>query len=133
MTVPSAPEVADQVRAGLAEDERLANALGGGRVEAVDCLWETKYLNLVMPSGEVKHTAELSAELADHIARHDPARVLAEVAAKRALLDEVLGWRHDSSCTHHHGHGLSCDCGRDERVRGVLTLLAAPYQELDHV
>jgi hypothetical protein len=58
-----------------------------------------------------------------------PARVLAEVASKRALLDEVLNWGHDSLC-----HWMRpvrpgmCTCGRDERVRTVLTLLAQPYQ-----
>lgn len=30
---------------------------------------------------------------AEHIARHDPARVLAEVTAKRALLDDLDAWQ----------------------------------------
>ncbi|MFG2722699.1 DUF6221 family protein [Streptomyces sp. NPDC048416] len=34
-----------------------------------------------------RYTTELPAELAEHIGRHDPARVLAEIEAKRQLLD----------------------------------------------
>lgn len=67
----------------------------------------------------------------------DPARVLGEVASKRALLAEALGWGHDTSRHTAFGEpsrlcgasaGNPCDCGRDDRVRAVLTLLAQPYQ-----
>lgn len=74
------------LRARLDKDEQAAQAVGCVEIEAVDHLWETKYLNLRQPDGEVRHTAEFSAELADHIARHDPARVLAEVDAKRQIV-----------------------------------------------
>jgi hypothetical protein len=69
-----------------------------------------------------------------------PARVLADVASKRTLLDEVLGWQHHKaedpfySCRARPDlpewvEAGPCDCGRDDRVRAVLTLLAQPYQE----
>jgi hypothetical protein len=77
-----------------------------------------------------------------HAARHDPRRVLADVAAKRALLDEALAWEHYEvddpwySCSaapnapaEHRDHG--CTCGRDARVRAVLHHLATSYQEAD--
>lgn len=48
---------------------------------------------------------------ADHIARHDPARVLAEVAAKRAIVERYM---------HLAEHGDSGD------ARWVLPLLAQP-------
>jgi hypothetical protein len=85
--------------------------------------------------------------MTEHIARHDPHRVLADVAARRTLLDEALAWGHQRedddwyscaqardedgewACSNDARAGAPCDCGRDERVRAVLTALAAPYQE----
>jgi hypothetical protein len=77
-----------------------------------------------------------------HAARHDPHRVLAEVASKRALLDEALAWTHYEVDDPWYccpalpalaGRDLAgdCNCGTNERVRAVLTHLAAPYQETD--
>jgi hypothetical protein len=104
VTGPTIPELADLARAGLDAD-----------VEAAPGVHD---------------------ELCDTVLYGDapcdcgwPARVLAEVASKRALLDEVLDWEHDSLC-----HWMRparpgmCTCGRDGRVRAVLTLLAQPYQ-----
>lgn len=67
-------------------------------------------------------------------------RVLADVAAKRQLLGQALGWGHYEvddpwySCSaapnapsEHRTHG--CTCGRDERVHAVLQALATPYRE----
>ena len=85
--------------------------------------------------------------IAPHIARHDPARVLREVAAKRALLDDLLASRHDvvedcwytcAAATEEHDGGETCDasrrggpcdCGRDARIQRYARLLAAPYRE----
>ena len=81
--------------------------------------------------------------MTDHIVCHDPARILADVAARRILLDEALGWEHYEhgadewhSCPAHPGRiklwprePRDCTCTRDTRVRAVLTALAAPYQE----
>jgi hypothetical protein len=75
---------------------------------------------------------------------------LADVAARRTLLDEALGWKHKRHKTSPYRSCIAetllvdgrlrlraedetpdapCNCGRDERVRAVLTALAAPYQE----
>jgi len=54
------------------------------------------------------------ARVDDHIARHDPARVLAEVEAKRRVVDEC-----DRTLTYEdHGYAIS---------DMVLRLLALPY------
>lgn len=71
-----------------------------------------------------------------------PTRILADVAARRTLLDKALGWKHGYATKTTQGaiycavidspdSGYDCDCGRDERVRAVLTALATPYQEAD--
>ena len=81
---------------------------------------------------------------ADQFWRHfAPHRILADVAARRTLLDEALDWEHYEhgadewhSCPAHPGRiklwprePRDCDCGRDARVLAVLTALAAPYQK----
>ena len=76
------------VTAALARAEETAKAAGCAEIEAVDYLWETKYLNLSQPNGTVKQTTEFSAELADHFALNSPAAVLRRVAADRQILDE---------------------------------------------
>lgn len=74
--------------ARLDDDERIARDVGYDCIEAADYLWDSKYLLLQRDVGDSKATSELDAELAVHIARHDPARVLADVAFKRELLEE---------------------------------------------
>ncbi|MDG9703769.1 DUF6221 family protein [Streptomyces sp. DH37] len=80
---------------------------------------------------------------AAHIARHDPDGILADVEAKRALLDDLLADPHtdveDSfySCPAAPGAvgpraGGPCDpfeCGRDERLERRLKLLVRPYRK----
>jgi hypothetical protein len=80
------------IEARLAEDERAALAIkpelrgwqtAGG--------WPEHYPTKVV-SGEVlivDDDADMATEVMPHIVRHDPARVLREVAAKRALLLEI--------------------------------------------
>lgn len=88
---------------------------------------------------------------AQHIARHDPAAVLADVAGKRAILAEVLSWQHayidgdswlscaqavnphdgdgtpGSGCADEQRAGGPCDCGLDRRRAMMLNALAAGY------
>jgi len=90
---------------------------------------------------------------AEHIARHDPARVLAEVAAKRRVLAEVASWLHDyvagdtwfscaqavephepeatsgSGCSDERRAGEPCDCSLDRRREVLLCALAGPYAD----
>lgn len=75
--------------------------------------------------------ADHSQSMADaaHIARHDPARVLAEVDAKRRILDECAYWIekiNESTTTKHPYPNLA---ERGEVVLPVLTLLGLPYAE----
>jgi hypothetical protein len=58
---------------------------------------------------------------ADHIARHDPARVLAEVDAKRRV---VALWREEPAAA-----DLTWDGGWCNAVDEVLRLLALPYRD----
>ncbi|WP_230536451.1 DUF6221 family protein [Streptomyces sp. OUCMDZ-3434] len=79
------------LRARLDEDEVVARAVGWDEVDAVDYLWGTRHL-LLKRADESKAGAEMDASLAAHIARHDPARVLAEVEAKRRIVRAHEKW-----------------------------------------
>lgn len=77
-----------------------------------------------------------------HIARHDPARVLSEVEAKRQMVDELLAEPHFLDDREWYGcravtdgrdgekvpTGRECTCGRDAMVERYLRLLALPYR-----
>jgi hypothetical protein len=67
--------------------------------------WRAEYQNVRRTDGfrRVAEATQASAEVAEHIARHDPARVLAEVAAKRAVVElhgavEPGKWRTVAAC-----------------------------------
>lgn len=76
------------VRARLDEDEATARAVGVPDIWRADSSWAAELLN-PLPSQRHEHPGYVpmitQADL-DHIARHDPARVLREVEAKRELL-----------------------------------------------
>lgn len=71
----------------------------------------------------------------------DPARAIAEVEAKRQMLADVTSeghyWCEDNwyacaahiDCADEDRAGKPCDCGRDERVRRRIHLLALPYSD----
>jgi hypothetical protein len=148
MTEPTIPELADQIRAGLQADQEDARWASSGPwwVEGgIPVRWgDERDSEVVGPKGTVavlSHDGN-GALNAANITRHDPRRVLAEVASKRALLDEVLGWGHlvvedgwyscsqaGEECWDDVRNGQPCDCGLDERVRAVLQRLADPYRE----
>ena len=73
--------------ARIAEDEAVARAAvdkdGRWHVDRSHPLYESVVQGDIHIYDEGGHTAEQAA----HIARHDPARVLAECAAKRAIVD----------------------------------------------
>jgi hypothetical protein len=108
-------ELAARVRAGLLADEQTAKALLG----AARMIGKTpNFFGAGGPAAEALWQ------------RFTEGRVLADVAAKRALLDEALDWEHGHAF---NGEGCPVDpclCGRDERVRAVLTLLAQPYRDV---
>lgn len=74
-------ELVQFLRNRLADDERQAKA--AMTYAAKDWFIETSGIVTTGPEGDV-YTDD--REVAEHIARHDPARVLREVAAKRELL-----------------------------------------------
>lgn len=65
-----------------------------------------------------KVTDSVRPEVADHIAYWDPARVLADVDAKRKLLDEAEFWWGES------------DAGPNPMSDSTIRLLAQPYADL---
>jgi hypothetical protein len=83
--------------------------------------------------------------LMEHIAAHDPAAVLRRVAADRRLLDDLLNERHEvveddwytcpaatverdgGECCDENRIGDPCNCGRDERAKRRVRLLAEGY------
>jgi hypothetical protein len=115
-------ELITWLRAQLDEDERVALAVGELRRQWTTAggYPETGVTQVVADDGYliVEVDTDWAAEIVTHIARHDPARVLAQVEAKRRLLDLHDGW---------HSCGIwECD-GDCPTVR----LLALPYAGRD--
>jgi hypothetical protein len=104
------------------EETALAQAADGDQIEATDSLWGTKYLTL-RGDHEERHTTELPAALADHIAIQDPARVLAEVGAKRQLLDKYAQVADNDVNEVEYAHGYANALGE------AIRLLALPYAD----
>ncbi|MFI0914186.1 DUF6221 family protein [Streptomyces abikoensis] len=84
------------LRARLSEDERAARAVLGApwvrrghvaSVHADDADSSRPHGTPVADCRRIPGGYEHGVALAEHIARHDPARVLAEVEARRAILD----------------------------------------------
>ncbi|MCX5522182.1 DUF6221 family protein [Streptomyces bobili] len=71
---------------------------------------------------------EIATLAKDHIARHDPARVLADVAAKRRILDDVLPTMQADEVSIAGEWGVGPDPVR-EASDDLLSLLALPYAE----
>lgn len=100
------------LRARLDEDEAAANA------------WLTPFSN---PDTAAR----------DHIARHDPARVLAEVGAKRRImkLHDILGgsltgvgrWTYCETCHTNSAGEIDEDVTETTAPCATLRLLALPY------
>jgi hypothetical protein len=74
------------LRARLNEDEATALAADGDSIEATPLYEGVGYLTLRGDHND-RYTGELPATLADHAARHDPARVLREVGAARQAIE----------------------------------------------
>ncbi|MFD3756318.1 DUF6221 family protein [Streptomyces sp. NPDC058622] len=87
--------------------------MGGGR------RWKAGRTVVVLDTGA--EVADVFPGPADHLARHDPARVTAEVEAERAVVDA-----YDRSSAH-DGEAAACRDG----LRTTVLLLAPAYA--DHV
>lgn len=98
MTAPrlSAMTLAEFLKARLDEDEVIAKAAAKiGREEAASLVghahWAARYGTVVDADDDdfammYSSVTNSTAEVCDHIARHDPARALREVEAKRMIL-----------------------------------------------
>jgi hypothetical protein len=92
------------IRARLDEDERIARAATAGPWE-VNSADYPESESICAPDGTAVVAAFDSHHEAFHIARHDPARVLREVAARRRTLG-----RHEA----HEGRCVVCCTGDDD-------------------
>lgn len=83
------------LRARLDEDEAVARAATEGEVNWSHWTFDPRRSVVVTPDEFIVAAGVDKDAMNDpdgeHIARHDPARVLADVAAKRAMIDHVEG------------------------------------------
>lgn len=79
-------------------------------------------------NGEDCHFDTWNPHLANHFRRHDPTRILREVAAKRALL-ELHGRSHECSTYDHNGDVDSCSWYLNPTDCSTLLALAAVYND----
>jgi hypothetical protein len=118
--------IVEFLEARIAEDERDANDATGASwvvLPGVDVSMVNIDARLVRDDkwkfGRLGHIATTShdAAYAEHIARWDPARVVAECAAKRAILDQ-----------HERAHRVCVTCER-EFPCPTLEIMAAVYSD----
>jgi hypothetical protein len=144
--------LAATIRAGLDADEEAARVATAGPWRTHDThLNDGGHTATVLTERDDLNRTELVAWLptwshepwderrnvwnnAAHVARNDPATVLARVARDRRLLDLLLAEKHERLLS---GfllgcpalNGAPCQCGRDTRVAAYLGLLAEGYEE----
>jgi hypothetical protein len=105
------------LRARLDEDEREAT---WAAEEAGGAVWTIRSIDVVLFDDTDRYVSgNAQNEVRDHIARHDPARVLDDVAAKRRIVDEAERYSPELE------HG---DNG-EWALEMVLRLLAAPFAQ----
>jgi hypothetical protein len=141
---PDAPTLVEWLRARLDEDEQVARAAATDGHEQ----WrlrnhEADYWMITDATGEVVVYDEGTPtdSEAEHITRHDPARVLAEVEAKRELIDEHAEYEWAETIESEPvGQGLCRKCADWDNVDydgpphepypcDTLRLLALPYAD----
>ncbi len=111
--------IIDFINARLDEDEKAAKAATPSpwnlRLHEADDKIMTESGDALIDAKSYEEVViEVSDEDLSHISRHDPARVLREVAAKREVLDV---------CKHVHGH-VSGNETADNLAESVLMSLA---------
>ncbi len=117
----------DFLLARIAEDEAAAKAAAhgrSGRWASWNRSWDTERNRDLVDEGVGERMACLPMDLDEHIARHDPARVLAECEAKRRIveqcrwIDQHPDWYSDPDLS---GEFTTCEV--------VLSALALPYSD----
>jgi Family of unknown function (DUF6221) len=150
-------EFAASIKAHLAEDEAVANALDGATWRAGTDVGDEYNIAVVLEGADWQIARCGIEKLADgelkaaHIARQDPARTLRRVKATRDLVAAILAERHDyndgdsfyscsqaveygtdgepgSGCSNDERAGRPCDCGRDARVARLLGIIAGEWE-----
>ena len=114
------------MRARLDEDEAAASpALTTDRWRADD--------GCIYADGEILHREgdphTPSEAIGEHVARWDPARVLAEVAAKRAILDRYESYLDQAARLRRTGERDLATSGALLAMLGAVKLLAQPHAE----
>lgn len=104
----------------IADDEAAARAAAhgrSGRWASWNRSWDTERNRDLVDEGEGERMACLPMDLDEHIARHDPARVLAQCEALRAVVE-----RADVECVcTTHGHDRADDCAQCVACNAVAT------------
>lgn len=132
------------LRTRLDDDEQIARAALNPKRPG-DWEWRKDSRTTVTVGGDPIQPSP-GVERGPHIARWHPARVLAEVAAKRRILDDMAAWKHaviddcwytcraateerdgGESCDESEGSGGPCTCGLDKRRDAIARLLALPF------
>ncbi|GAA0347789.1 DUF6221 family protein [Actinoallomurus spadix] len=117
-------DLVEFLRARLTEDEQTALAVPVGSINLPPAHWSAG--SGPLGEGWVLGTKEdinaHSAEAAEHIARHDPARIVREVQAKRRLLDQLYPEIKGAD------EAIEGEWNRNPyNADGLLELLALPY------
>lgn len=116
-------DLVEFLRARLDRDEQMARACSGAPWRAAPSGTVSTDTGGASDDGPSHVATADNDAYAEHIARHDPSRALAEVAAKRQILDDyekqawILGQGHRTP---------ELDAARSVR-EAVLRLLALPY------
>jgi hypothetical protein len=120
-------ELIEWLRAQIDEDERVARATAEG---GYDLRWQVEGDRLTPLGIGVESTCApgyIEPTQAEHIARQDPDRTLAEVAAKRAILDEVVPDMDGMDVQIHGEWGVGRMLDTDYESWRLLRLMALPY------
>jgi hypothetical protein len=124
------------LRAQLDEDERIARDVQ----QPDDFPWEAWHMVGEAADGTVRwgvrgagvqptHEDPLNKARMEHIARHDPARVLRNIEAKRRILDEIVPQMNDMTDQIHAEFGVGPMDPSTYESLGLLRLLALPYAD----
>jgi hypothetical protein len=121
-------DLVEFLRAALKEDERVARAATAGPWHVGTVMSDIHTADVYNPYTSITSAYEepcCAEEDAAHIARHDPARVLAEVAAKRQLLTICVAAMEADEIPEHAT--WSDYAAGAEVARDVLTVMAQPF------